>query len=92
MRGDAAVFVLLLAGILSTVTVLILRGPLGRAFARRIEGRSSEAPELAERVADLEQRLAELEQERVRMAELEERVDFAERLLAAPGGQSGPSR
>lgn len=36
------------------------------------------------RVGDLEARVAELEQMTGRMAELEERIDFAERLLAKP--------
>ena len=37
----------------------------------------------AYRAADLDARLAELEQLHARVAELEERVDFSERLLAA---------
>jgi len=36
----------------------------------------------AERIADLEQRMAELESAQARVAELEERLDFTERLLA----------
>lgn len=36
----------------------------------------------AERIAELEARVAELEQGEFRMHELEERLDFAERLLA----------
>ena len=35
-----------------------------------------------EQLAELEQRVAELEMDRARVAELEERLDFAERLLA----------
>lgn len=38
-------------------------------------------PELQSHVESLEARVAQLEAERDRMAELEERVDFAERLL-----------
>ncbi|NOT10115.1 MAG: hypothetical protein HOP28_18130, partial [Gemmatimonadales bacterium] len=37
----------------------------------------------AERVADLEERVAELESAQSRLFELEERLDFAERLLAS---------
>ena len=38
----------------------------------------------AERLAEMEERIAELEAGQARMAELEERLDFAERLLAQP--------
>lgn len=51
-------------------------GPIGRAIARRIEGRHG-APD-----RDLERCQLELEQTRQRLLELEERVDFTERLLA----------
>lgn len=54
----------------------ILVGPLGKALARRLEGIEppSEAPP--------EQLLAELDEVRGRLEQLEERVDFSERLLA----------
>lgn len=61
--------------------------PLIKAFAKRIEGRVGD-----ERLALLEQRLADLEQrgltsgeveaQFVRLADVEERLDFAERMLA----------
>lgn len=60
----------------SVASVLILRGPVGRALARRIEGGAAEGLS-----AD---QLAELDEVRHRMLELEERVDFAERMLARP--------
>jgi hypothetical protein len=77
-----APFMLTMTLILGAGVVLILRGPLGRALGRRIEGSGGAAEALAAKVADLETRLADLEQERLRLAELEERLDFAERLLA----------
>ena len=43
----------------------------------------------AERVAELESRVAELESQQGRVLELEERLDFAERLLAQ---ERGPAR
>jgi Tfp pilus assembly protein PilO len=68
--------------------------PLMRAMGRRIEGRSGHDPVLAEEVAQLRARVAEIETMQHRVVELEERVDFAERLLAQrrsgerlPGGQ-----
>ena len=47
------------------------------------------SPELENNVAALEARVAELEAERDRLAELEERVDFAERLLVRENQQPG---
>jgi hypothetical protein len=69
-------------------------GPIGQAIGRRITGgkaKSDPATGLttgemtAERVAALEDRIAELESER---GLLEERLDFAERMLS----QAGESR
>jgi len=77
-----APFILTMTLVLGAGAVLILRGPVGRALARRLEGTSGAAAELAARVEELESRVAELEQDRTRTAELEERLDFAERLLA----------
>ncbi len=79
---DLAPFLIAAFLVASVAFVLIFRGPLGRAIARRIEGTPAPDPALDARVAELEHRLAEMEQERSRVAELEERVDFAERLLA----------
>ena len=47
------------------------------------------SPALEGQVAALEARVAELEADRERMAELEERVDFAERLLVRENQHSG---
>ena len=53
--------------------VLIFRGPLGKALAERIAGRAaSPEPQLQ----------GELDELRHRVAELEERLDFTERVLA----------
>jgi len=63
-------------------SVLILRGPLGKALARRLEGRAGREDVTGAAMAGISERLAELEQRDARVAELEERLDFAERLLA----------
>jgi hypothetical protein len=55
--------------------------PLVRAFAARIEGRGSN-PALEQRVNELQHQLADAESLQHRVVELEERLDFAERLLA----------
>ncbi len=63
--------------------VLVLLGPVGRALGRWVDrwGRHADT-EADARLAELEARLAELESSHVRSAELEERLEFAERLLA----------
>lgn len=76
--GDVAPVLVVSLLALVTGAVLIFRGPLGKAIARRIEGGTAASPELEARFADLEQRLADSEHER---AELAERVEFAERML-----------
>jgi hypothetical protein len=55
--------------------------PLFRAIGRRIEGRVAD-PALQHEVEDLRERVRDLEAGQSRYAELEERLDFAERLLA----------
>jgi hypothetical protein len=62
-------------------TLLLMVWPLIRAFARRLEGRGA-ASELEAEVDALRARLDQVEQGQTRVAELEERLDFAERMLA----------
>jgi hypothetical protein len=60
-------------------SAVVLRGPLGKALARRLEGSVGPDPAaLEEATTPL---VAHIDELRGRMAELEERVDFAERLL-----------
>jgi hypothetical protein len=59
----------------------LLLYPLVRAWARRIEGRGAD-PQLQEELLQLRDRVAELEGGQLHMSELEERLDFAERMLA----------
>jgi|AP12_2_1047962.scaffolds.fasta_scaffold147515_2 hypothetical protein len=57
--------------------------PLMRAIARRIEGRSQGADAaLRGEVEELRARLGDMEGLQLRVADLEERLDFAERMLA----------
>ena len=62
----------------SAGAVFILRGPLGKALAERLAGRPLPPTDRH----DGEQVTSELEEMRLRLTELENRVDFAERLLA----------
>jgi hypothetical protein len=73
----AAVVLLLGAGLI----VAALIWPLIRAFARRIEGGAAGAEMQAE-VDTLRERVRQLEEMAPRMAELEDRLDFTERVVA----------
>jgi hypothetical protein len=68
-------------------------GPLGAAIADRVRGRRGREPEpqMLEELDALRERVNQLEQAQVRVMELEERVDFTERLLAQPAqpGRTG---
>jgi flagellar biosynthesis/type III secretory pathway M-ring protein FliF/YscJ len=63
------------------LVALVVLWPLMAALARRIDRRDGE-PALRGEVNDLRARLTELEAAQGRVADLEERLDFAERLLA----------
>jgi len=62
------------------VGAILLLLPLVRAWARRIEGRGAD-PMLADDIASLRDRTHEIDHLNARVQELEERLDFAERLL-----------
>lgn len=74
-----AVIVLVTLAMCAAAAVVLW--PLMRAIGRRIEGRAHD-PALQDELARLRARVDELEGAQLRVAELEERVDFAERLLA----------
>jgi hypothetical protein len=65
----------------------VFLGPVGRALARRLESAPGDAA--GAELDDLRGRLAATEQLQARVAELEERLDFAERLLTR---QQDPAR
>jgi Tfp pilus assembly protein PilO len=62
-------------------TVIIL-WPIMRAFGRRLEGRGTADQALRADLEQLHARLGEMDALHARVLELEERVDFTERLLA----------
>lgn len=80
--GDVAPVLIVALLIVASAAVLILRGPLGKALARRLEGTAGRDDAANAGLAGLSERLTELEQRDARVTELEERLDFAERLLA----------
>jgi len=87
--GDVAPVVVASVLAISLAATFVLRGPIGKALARWIESwGASESASLdvravgdPRRLDENEHRLGELEAREARLAELEERLDFAERLL-----------
>lgn len=77
-----------------TVAAVLVLKPLFQAFARRIEGKAAH-PALRTEIDFLHERIADLEPLQRRVTELEERLEFTERLLAqrrdqeviGPGGE-----
>ena len=64
------------------IAITIILWPLVRAFARRLEGKGNPDSALHAEVEQLHTRLADMDSLHARLLELEERVDFTERLLA----------
>ncbi len=80
--NDVAPMVVMVIVAISIAAILILRGPVGKAIARRLEGGTARDAGLEHRLEELEARLLAAEQGQSRLEELEERVDFTERVLA----------
>jgi Tfp pilus assembly protein PilO len=80
-HGGPSGSVLLIIIAALTATVIIL-WPVMRAFGRRLEGKGGGDAALRSDVDQLHSRLAEVDMLQARVTELEERVDFTERLLA----------
>jgi hypothetical protein len=77
MRSDSVMLVFLILGVGTLLGKVVV--PIARAYARRLEAGAAPA---AGDLAELQERVAELERRDARVLELEERLDFAERLLA----------
>jgi hypothetical protein len=88
MGPEEAVAVVAVA--IAASIVFILRGPLGKALADRISGKAAHDPETAGQVEALH---ADIEEVKHRLSETEDRLDFAERLLAKQRQESlGPGK
>src|SRR3954471_1401855 len=77
--GPPVVLLIIIAALTATVIIL---WPLMRAFGRRLEGKGGGDAALRAEVEQLQLRAGEVDALHHRVAELEERVDFTERLLA----------
>ena len=75
--------VIVILGVVAALAAsVIILWPLMRAFARRLEGKGTVDTALRADVEQLQARLSDVEILHSRVAELEERLDFTERLLA----------
>jgi hypothetical protein len=88
--GPPVVLMIVIAALAACVIIL---WPIMRAFGKRLEGKGAVDPVLRGDVEQLQMRLAEVDTLHNRITELEERVDFTERLLAQaqPQGRLGAS-
>jgi Tfp pilus assembly protein PilO len=80
LTGGPPLVLLIVLAVLGAAVIILW--PIMRAFGRRLEGKGSPDPALRAEVEQLHARLAEVDALQGRIAELEERVDFTERLLA----------
>ena len=87
LEGWDAVALLLVLGAI----VAVILWPLIRAWARRIE-QGGVAAETEAELEALRQRVRELEEMQPRMMELEDRVQFTERVLVRGQGSPEPDR
>lgn len=81
-----AVTLLIALGFFAACSVILY--PLVRAVSRRLEGRPTSDPALRDELEQMRRRLEDVEAVQHRVMELEERVDFAERLLATQRRES----
>jgi uncharacterized SAM-binding protein YcdF (DUF218 family) len=74
--------------LLVMAALTIVFWPIARALARRLEGRPGLTPALQQDLEEMHHRLGEVDGLQQRVSELEERLDFAERLLARGESQA----
>ncbi len=89
MSGPEFVLVLTAMGMTSGLIFSVVR-IVGRYLERKQTGNGPDLAQLRAEVEALRAELAEQQDERQRLLELEERVDFAERLLTRERGQALP--
>lgn len=87
MSGPEFVLSLAAMGLFSGLVFSVIR-TIGKYLERRQTGGGRDVAELRAAVDALRAAIAEQQDQGQRLAELEERLDFAERLLARQGGQA----
>lgn len=88
LLNDSPAVVMIVLSTLAAVTLVLW--PVMRALGRRLEGKARVDPALQAEVDQLHQRIADVDALQQRVSELEERLDFAERLLTR-GSDPQPS-
>ena len=84
------VFLVTMLALVSGVLLLgVVMGPIGRALGRRVEGRGLAEADLIALRDEVQAGTAEVADLRREVAELQERVDFAERLLSVQADHAG---
>jgi len=84
MGAEIGPFLVPMTLFISIAAVVIFRGPLGKGLGERLAGTRPQGDALQE----TEALHAEIDELRYRVTEMEERLDFAERMLAKrPGPQ-----
>lgn len=81
-RGEGIQFTILGLFAASLLYWIVLRGPLGRAIGSMLEGEAVQDVGTLMRIEDVEDQVQALSLETQRLLEIEERLEFTERLLA----------
>jgi len=86
----AALEIVLLLVLLIPIFAILTDSPLGRALARRLEGRNAAPPELSELAQRVELLSGELDDLTRAVETLKEENQFMQRLLEEGGGRPPP--
>jgi hypothetical protein len=77
--SEMVMMTLVLVGVV--VIAVKVFGPIARAWARKLEGKTGD-PQILADLDQIREQLGEVDSLRARVAELEDRIEFTERLLA----------
>jgi hypothetical protein len=87
MWGGLPPWVVLALSLAALAATALILWPIARALGRAIEARTDRRFGTPADIERLQERVTELETITPRLAELEERLDFAERVLTRPAAQ-----
>jgi Tfp pilus assembly protein PilO len=87
LNQHGPVIVMVVLAVLTAATIILW--PIMRALGRRMEGKAAGGAEVRAELDELRHHLGEVDALQARVAELEERLDFTERMLVR-GQESAP--